>query len=109
MCTRLPTYQLSNYRVKKNSKNTCEDSSSIDEYLIDTIEQLPNKLSDIHEEFIESKTNNKKLCEELDNSQRNYREFQKKVSNIELELQEKENIIVRMCYQMELSEIEKEN
>ena len=56
----------------------------------------------------DNKTNNKKLFEELDNSQKNYRESQKKVSDIELELQEKENIIVKMYYQKWLSEVEKE-
>ena len=45
---------------------------------------------------MESKTDNKKLCEELDNSQKSYREFQKKFIDMELELQEKEKIIVTL-------------
>ena len=75
--------------MKKNLKYTCDDCSSIDEYLIDTMEQLPKKLSDIHEELIERKTNNEKLCEELDNSQMNYREFQKEVSGTSLNFKRK--------------------
>ena len=60
------------------------------------MEQLPNELSDIQEELIESQTKNKKLCEELGNSQKNSRDFQKKVNDIEFELQEKEKIIVTL-------------